>query len=131
MDNDFNTAQAQGVLFDTVKVLNKIRRMLPSPSAVSDIKLLRDTTTKFKELAAIMGLLRENPASYLSRKRTAMLADLDIDETTINTMIAERYAARAAKDWAKSDEIRDTLLDNNIELKDSAEGTTWTVKRAS
>jgi len=131
MDNDFNTAQAQGVLFDTVKVFNKVRRLLPSPPSSSDIKLLRKTAFIFKELADIMGLLRENPASYLARKRADMLAGLDIDEATINTMIAERYAARAAKDWAKSDEIRDTLLENNIELKDNAEGTTWTVKRPS
>jgi cysteinyl-tRNA synthetase len=131
MDNDFNTAQAQGVLFDTVKVLNKVRRLLPSPPSFKDIKLLRATAAKFRELADIMGLLRENPASYLARKRADMLAGLDIDEQTINTMIAERYAARAAKDWAKSDEIRDTLLENNIELNDNAEGTTWTVKRPS
>ncbi len=131
MDNDFNTAQAQGVLFDTVKVLNKVRRLLPSPPSRNDIELLRHTAAKFRELADIMGLLRENPASYLARKRADMLAGLDIDETTINSMIAERYAARAAKDWAKSDEIRDALLRSNIELKDNAEGTTWTVKRPS
>jgi cysteinyl-tRNA synthetase len=131
MDNDFNTAQAQGVLFDTTKVFNKVRRMLPSPPAASDIKLLRKTAATFRELADIMGLLRENPASYLAGKRADMLSGLDIDEITINNMIAERYAARAAKDWVRSDEIRDTLLKNNIELKDSAEGTTWTVKRPS
>jgi len=108
-----------------------VRRLLPSPSSFNDIKLLRDTVTTFRELADIMGLLRENPATYLARKRADMLAGLDIDETTINNLIAERYAARAAKDWAKSDEIRDTLLKSSIELKDNAEGTTWAVKRPS
>ncbi len=131
MDNDFNTAQAQGVLFDTVKLLNKIRRMLPSPPSAQDISLLRETVATFKKLAGIMGLLREDAASYLATKRAKMLADLDIDENTINKLIEERFAARTAKDWKRSDEIRDLLLCKNIELKDSADGTAWTIKRSS
>jgi len=131
MDNDFNTAQAQGVLFDTVKVLNKIRRMLPSRPSAQDISLLRETVATFKKLAGIMGLLREDAASYLATKRAKMLADLDIDENTINKLIEERFAARTAKDWKRSDEIRDLLLRKNIELKDSADGTAWTIKRSS
>lgn len=129
MDNDFNTAQAQGVLFDTIKVLNKVRRNMPSTPASSDVVLLKTTVAQLKKLAGIMGLLREDANSFLAWKKTQMLADLDIDEGTINRMIEERYAARAAKDWAKSDEIRDLLLQNCIELKDGAEGTTWSVKR--
>jgi cysteinyl-tRNA synthetase len=131
MDNDFNTAQAQGVLFDTVKVLNKIRRMLSSPPSAEDVSLLRATAATFKNLAGIMGLLREDAVSYLEKKRTKLLADLDIDENTINRLIEERYAAREAKDWDRSDEIRIRLLRNNIELKDNADGTTWTVKRST
>ena len=129
MDNDFNTAQAQGVLFDTIKIMNKVRRNLPATPAETDVRQLNEATAKLKELAGIMGLLREEASSFLTQKKATMLADLDIDETTINRMIEERYAARAAKDWAKSDEIRDTLLQKSIELKDSSEGTTWTIKR--
>ena len=129
MDNDFNTAQAQGVLFDTIKIMNKVRRNLPATPAETDVRQLNEATAKLKELAGIMGLLREEASSFLTQKKATMLADLDIDETTINRMIEERYAARAAKDWAKSDEIRDTLLQKSIELKDSIEGTTWTIKR--
>lgn len=131
MDNDFNTAQAQGVLFDTTKILNKIRRLLPPNPAESDIKLLRSTTRQLVELAGIMGILQENAQSYLDSKRAKMLAEIDIDEKTINSLIAERYAAREAKNWTRSDEIRDQLLEKNIDLKDGADGTTWTVKRST
>lgn len=129
MDNDFNTAQAQGVLFDTAKVLNKIRRMLPSPAAAEDLQTLRDTAQTFKNLAGTMGLLRQDPAAYLASKRADMLKDAGIEESEINRLIEERYAARSAKDWAKSDAIRDRLLEHDIVLKDTSEGTTWTVKR--
>jgi cysteinyl-tRNA synthetase len=130
MDNDFNTAQAQGVLFDTVKILNKIRRLLPVSPSRKDIERLQATAATFKTLAGIMGLLQEKASSYLTAKRSTLLAGLDIDEATITELIQQRYVARAAKDWEKSDEIRDHLLEKNIELKDNADGTTWTVKRS-
>lgn len=129
MDNDFNTAQAQGVLFDIAKTLNKIRRQLPSIPAHQDIELIQSTVKTMKKLAGIMGILKEDARTYLADKKKKMLAELSIDEATITHLIKERYAARAAKDWQKSDEIRDKLLAERIELKDGPEGTTWSVKR--
>ncbi|MFD3157080.1 cysteine--tRNA ligase [Haloimpatiens sp. FM7330] len=49
----------------------------------------------------------------------------NVDENLINSLIEQRCKARQDKDWAKADEIRDTLKDMNIELIDSKEGTTW------
>ena len=43
----------------------------------------------------------------------------------IDGLIEERLAARAAKNWARSDEIRDMLLAQGVVLEDSKEGTTW------
>lgn len=129
MDNDFNTAQAQGIFFDTVKVLNKIKRMLPETPAQADLDLLLETVATLKKLASIMGLLKEDAATYLSNKKAAMLADLDIDETTIEMLIAERNQAKQDKNWEKSDQIRDELLAKGVELKDSADGTSWCVKK--
>lgn len=129
MDNDFNTAQAQGILFDTSKIINKVRRMLPATPAEQDITLLKETVSTLKQLAEIMGILREDARTYLSQKKAELLADLDIDEATIEGYIQERLEARNAKNWQKSDEIRDLLLEKNIELKDSPDGTTWEVRR--
>ncbi len=131
MDNDFNTAQAQGVLFDAAKTINKINRMLPANPAKTDIHRLKETMSIFKKLAEIMGILREDAATYLRQKKATLLAGLDIEEDTIDTFITERYEARKAKDWKRSDEIRDILLGKNIELKDGPEGTTWGIKRSS
>ncbi len=130
MDNDFNTAQAQGVFFETVKVLNKIQRQLPKEPAREDCDLLLQSLTTMKELASIMGILTENAADYLNAKKKAMLADIDISEEEIQDFIRQRNQARQDKDWAASDAIRDKLLALNIELKDGPEGTGWTVKRS-
>jgi cysteinyl-tRNA synthetase len=129
MDNDFNTAQAQAILFDTAKVMNKIERQLPKTPCCDDITLLKDSLVLFKKLAAIMGLLQENAADFLKKKKNALLQTLDIDESAIITLIKERDEARNSRNWSRSDEIRDLLLAKNIELKDGPTGTTWEVKR--
>jgi cysteinyl-tRNA synthetase len=53
---------------------------------------------------------------------------VNIDEEYIQNLIQERNEARKQKNWARADEIRNILLDKNIELVDSREGTSWRVK---
>jgi len=131
MDNDFNSAQAQSVLFDAVKAMNRIMQKLPEKPAAADLELLRATRDLVKKLAAIMGLLQHDAPQYLMEQKQKLLSAIDMDETTIDNLIEERRLARAEKNWARGDEIRDELLRHNIELKDSPEGTSWTVKRSA
>lgn len=128
MDNDFNTAQAQGVFFDTIKTINRIQSKISSSSALEDIQLLKNGTAVLTKLAAIMGLLREDAQQFLANRREKLIADSDIDPTAIEGLIAERYQCRLEKNWSRSDEIRDQLLAKNIELNDGPDGTTWSVK---
>ncbi|HID03789.1 MAG TPA: cysteine--tRNA ligase [Desulfobacterales bacterium] len=130
MNNDFNTAQAQGCLFETVKVINKILRQLPDTPSTKDTKLLKDVAKTIKMLAGIMGILQEDAAEYLAARKAEMLAKTDISEAEILTYIEKRNQARDDKDWARSDEIRDALLDKGIELNDGPDGTGWSVKRS-
>ena len=127
MDNDFNTARAQGIFFELVKSLNKVTRLLPATPATDDILLLQTAAGELRELAGIMGLLQRDPVEYVERKKQRVLGSLDIGPDEIEQMIAERNRARAEKDWQTSDAIRDRLLSMGIELQDSADGTTWDV----
>ena len=129
MNNDFNTAQAQAVLFDAAKVMNKITSQLPAIPSAKDINLLRESLSIFRKLSAIMGIVQEDANYYLQYKRSVLLEELNIDETTINDLIKQRNDARSNRDWARSDEIRDHLLAQQIELKDGPNGTTWEIKR--
>lgn len=52
----------------------------------------------------------------------------NLDEQHIESLIIERNKARAEKNWARADEIRNVLLESNIELVDTKEGTTWKIK---
>jgi cysteinyl-tRNA synthetase len=129
MDNDFNTAQAQGIFFDTVKTINRIHGKITAASAREDIQFLKKGTAVLKKLAAIMGLLKEDAQQFLTSRREELIADSDIDPAAIELLIAERCQCRLEKNWARGDEIRDQLLAKNIELNDGPDGTTWSVKK--
>jgi len=129
MDNDFNTAQALGHLFDAAKIVNKIIRVLKDKQHSSDLQLLDQSGKAVIRLAAVVGILRENPTQFLEQQKREILSSIDIDQTTIETLITRRNEARTNKDWALSDQIRDQLLGHRIELKDGPERTRWDVKR--
>jgi cysteinyl-tRNA synthetase len=77
-----------------------------------------------------LGLLPVTASMHEASKRAAS----GVDAAAVEALIAERLAARAAKNWAESDRIRDTLAAQGIVLKDAkgADGqpvTTWEVAR--
>jgi cysteinyl-tRNA synthetase len=71
-----------------------------------------------------MGLLETTGSEW------AVLTKVEValSDNEIESAIAARLQAKANKDWAEADRIRDDLLDKGIELKDGPEGTSWEVK---
>ena len=128
MDNDFNTAQALGLLFDAVKVLNKVTRMLPLQAAEGDLQLVRQGGADLQELAGLLGVVQQDSQQYMQQKKQQLLDSIELSAEQIDALIARRNKARARKDWAASDAVRDELLAHNIELHDGPDGTTWDVK---
>ncbi len=107
MNDDFNTPKAMAVLFDLAKEVNKTK----SP-ALAGLLI---------KLANQIGLLEEEATAFFkSQPSTSELSDEDIEQ-----LIVARKEARANKDFARSDDIRDRLGEQGIELLDSASGTTW------
>ena len=128
MDNDFNTAQAIGHLFDAVKLCNKVLAQLPERPSEGDLRLLAETAKTLKSLSEVLGLLGKDPQAAVADAKVRMLAGITLTEEEIAGLIAKRNQARAAKNWAVSDEVRDLLLNHGIVLKDGPEGTIWRVK---
>ena len=105
MDEDFNTPQAVGVLFELAAEVNRTH----------DAKL----SAELKALGAILNILTGDAEKFLRGATTGL------DEAAIEAKIAERKAAKAAKDWAKADAIRKELQEAGIILEDRAGVTTW------
>ncbi|AJY75250.1 cysteine--tRNA ligase [Paenibacillus beijingensis] len=108
MDDDFNTPDAITAVFDTVAEANLyLQRPVVSAQAVHS---LLDLLLAMDE---VLGLL---PA----QEEGAGLLDEEIDR-----LIEERTQARKAKNWARADEIRDTLAEQGIVLEDTPQGIRW------
>ena len=104
MDEDFATPEAVAVLFDLASEVNKNH-------STSLAGLL-------KALGGVLGILQLSATQFL--QSGASLAAKDIEAS-----IQERASAKAAKNFALADQIRQSLLSQGIVLKDSASGTTW------
>jgi len=128
MDNDFNTAQALGVLFEVIKIFNKVLRLLPVQPSSKDIDLLSDAGQEFLDLTSLLGILTTDPVEYIEEKKRFQLAELDISVDEVEQLIAQRIKAREDKNWELSDAIREKLLAHNIELRDNQDGTSWEVR---
>ena len=108
MDDDFNTADALSAIFELVKFINT------NAKAESSRAFLQALLEEALGLTDICGLEMEEKTELL---------DADIE-----ALIAERQAARKAKNFARADEIRGELLEKGIILEDTREGVKW--KRA-
>lgn len=124
MDDDFNTAQALGVLFDLVRTLNRTLAEAPAPDGTTRLVLDRLRRT-IDETGEVLGLFRQHPAGWLAAREAEKVRTLTLAVEEIEALIAERSEARKNKNFARSDEIRAFLLSKNIQLLDSPQGTTW------
>jgi cysteinyl-tRNA synthetase len=108
MDDDFNTAGAMGHLFDLVRVINQAKA-----DGIDDAGL-KSAQDMLLELSATLGLRLEQTETESGE--ASALVDL---------LLEVRNELRSRKVWDMSDLIRDRLVDLNVVLEDSKEGTTW------
>ena len=105
MNNDFATPEAVAVLFDLAGDINRSK-----DAALAQL---------LRQLGGVLGLLQADAQSFLQ-------GAVSLDKAAIEEKIAQRQSAKAARNFALADAIRQELLAQGIVLKDAAEGTTWT-----
>jgi len=121
MCDDFNTARAIAEIHALATSINKTLDDKNELSA-SDFEALIKAV---KLINDILGVLEENPASFLETMKHSGLNEAGLIASEIEALINERNDARKNRDFKRSDEIRDTLKAKGIQLKDSPTGTTW------
>jgi cysteinyl-tRNA synthetase len=128
LDDDFNTAQALGHVFDMVRLTNNLIVDIKNMTASDKVKILVAATKTFDHFGAVLGIFQNDADQFfLSDKETELRKrGLNIEE--IEDLINKRNIARAAKDWAGADDIRTELSKLHIVLKDTANNTSWTIE---
>jgi cysteinyl-tRNA synthetase len=112
MDDDFNTAQGLGILFDLARAMNQ------AADSGSDISAAR---LALREMAGeVMGLKMAKPKGGAESVEAAPFIEL---------LIKTRYNLRQARQYQLADEIRSRLAELGILLEDTPKGTTWRNKR--
>jgi cysteinyl-tRNA synthetase len=127
MDDDFNTAQALGHLFDLVRNVNRVAADAAQRNA-ANVELFRRVRLIFDDISQVLGIFNSEPAAFAERLKARKVAQSTVSPEEIERLIVERTEARKGKDFKRSDEIRDDLLAKGIMLLDSPQGTTWKVK---
>ncbi len=127
LDDDFNAPQVLAVLAGAFTEANTLadRRGKKTPEEKATLAAFaRDA----REIGRTLGLLQRTPAEAILALRTKASARRGVDAAEVEARIAERAAARKAKDFARGDAIRDALLARGVALLDGPDGTTWDVE---
>ncbi len=122
MDDDLNTAGAIGLIFEKVREINRTLAENPIPAGETTRQGLEDDRTRLLHVGRALGLIQETPAEFFEQLAGTQEG---VDPAQIEEMIAARADARAQKDWAMADKIRDRLKALGVILEDGPRKTTW------
>ncbi len=110
MDDDLNTPKAVSVLMEAVTLANR------SEDAGERRRCKAELLAGGREL----GILQQDPVAWAKGAAAG-----GADDATIDALVAERVAARIAKDWQRADQVRDQLVALGIQIMDGASATQW------
>ncbi len=127
MDDDFNTALVMGRLFDLSHQINRFLDGQKDTAEKDRLSLVPEWESILGALD-VLGILGREPDAYFSEVKSLRLGGATVGAEDIERLIAERNAARKARDFKRADEIRDELTDKGVLLEDGPGGTTWKMK---
>ncbi|MDE6735717.1 MAG: class I tRNA ligase family protein, partial [Desulfovibrio sp.] len=125
MDDDLNTAQALGHIFSQVRIVNRLLedKALRASRAAGDI--LEDFLSRAREWHTRFGLFGQDPEAFLNDLRAVRARRRKLDLAHVEELLGKRAEARAAKDFAGSDALRDELASLGVSVRDTPQGQEW------
>ena len=127
MADDMNTAGALGHLFGIVRLINRILEDKSQRKGKGAKELFERLLTDMEKWSAVLGVLNQEPVAFLGGLKRCKASRKGIDTARVDALLIERQEARKSKDFARSDAIRDELLELGVELKDTPAGPVWDV----
>lgn len=127
MDDDFNTAKLLGIAFEYVRAMNGYIDKKGFKWGSVGAQIVRQYQGAFTALSKITNLFGDPPAEFLKRLKALVLVERGLSSESIEQKIVERQQARERKDFAAADLIRNDLMKQGIELRDSPLGTDWDI----
>ncbi len=125
MDDDLNTAQALGHIFSQVRIINRLLEDKTLRAAQATGDLLEDFLARARQWHTRFGLFGQEPGAFLTDLRAMRARRRKLDLGRVEELLAQRAQARAAKDFAGSDALRDTLASLGVSVRDTPEGQDW------
>jgi cysteinyl-tRNA synthetase len=126
--DDFNTPEMMGDIFSLVRSFNTLLKpsLKPTQELANSCELFLNHV---RDVGKWMALFQSSPQVFLMQLDDMLLNEKNLKRDEIQTKVSERVLARAQKDFASSDRLRDELVSLGIELRDTQEGTEWEVKK--
>jgi cysteinyl-tRNA synthetase len=126
LDDDFNTPRVLAAMGELAKAANDLLPKKLKP--IHDPILLRTLDRLHHDLTnagKVLGLFEQAAEVALTRIRDLRVHEKGLDGADLERLVAARSQARADKDWARADALRDQLLELGVAIMDGAEGTAW------
>ncbi len=127
MDDDFNSARGIGIIFDTVRNMNRMMDQNAGNLSPEIESAIQSARADLLRAGNILGIMTESPRSYFEKKRSESLRKQSLDPAVVEKMVEQRIVARKAKDYETADKIRKQLQDMNVIVEDRPEGTIWKI----
>jgi len=129
--DDLNSTSAMGAFFETVRSINAGLASIEKAGRTlnkSDHQRLKNVWPVVKAwLTSTLGLVQQTPAEFFASLAQYRLGG-QLSPADIEQKLTDRHSARAAKDWAAADKIRDELLAQGVVIQDTPRGTRWTLQ---
>jgi cysteinyl-tRNA synthetase len=133
LDDDLNTPVALAAVGELAKSANDLVELLQKRKkdkrlAEEGAKLARAAKEALRSSVDVLGLLQTPAPAYRERTRVRRLARRGLDAAVVESKLDERRRARQEKDFARADAIRAELLALGVDVADSPDATTWTMR---
>ena len=127
MNDDVNTAAALGHINGILHLANRILDDKALRKTTEGREVLQNISSSMQKWGEVLGLFQIAPEQFLESLKQCRSKRNKVDMAKVEQLLEERLKARATKDYAASDKVRDALLELGVVVRDTPEGQVWDI----